>query len=166
MRTVIRISNHYQSIGAHDEWCEDINYFANEIQVHCSTSNSDYINQVSEHQTYTPSKADLPKVKRIEAHGYCQSEWQEYKLRYACEDDDKNLVALIRLLERTFTHKNDYYVEKFERDEIDGKNFDADPHDFTGVSITHIEFPDKEDVLAAYIDQYGKDFDEYEITIG
>jgi len=165
MKTVIRISNDYQSSGAQDEWCEDINYFANEIQVHCSTSNDDFRNEVKAQQTYTPSMADLPKVKHISATGYTQSEWQDYTLRYACEDDNKNLVNLIELLERTFTHKNDYYVEKFERVEIDGKKFDSDPHDYTGLSITHIEFPEEEDVLAAYIDQYGKDFDEYEITI-
>lgn len=165
MKTVIRISNDYQSSISHNQWREDINYFSNEIQVHCSISNIDYTNPVRENQTYTPSKADLPKVKIIEAKGYCQREWQEYKLRYACEDDNKNLVALIELLERTFTHKNDYWVEKFERAEIDGKNFDADPHDFEHFYIDHIEFPEKEDVLKAYIEIWGKDFDEYEITI-
>jgi hypothetical protein len=165
MKTVIRISNDYQSSISHNQWREDINYFSNEIQVHCSISNIDYTNTVRENQTYTPSKADLPKVKIIEAKGYCQGEWQEYKLRYACEDDNKNLVALIELLERTFTHKNDYWVEKFERAEIDGKNFDADPHDFEHFYIDHIEFPEKEDVLKAYIEIWGKDFDEFEINI-
>ena len=60
---------------------------------------------------------------------------------------------------------NDYWVEKFEQTEINGKKFNAEPHDHTSFCIRHIEFPEKEEVLEEYIEIYGKDFDESIIEI-
>lgn len=163
MKTVIRITNDYQSALSYELRNEDIEYLLNELgdTVHVEISNSDYFN---------PAKTDgdpedFAKVKTIVARGYCKGDWQEYTVYYSCEDDNQYLQQLVQHLERTFTHQNNYWVEKFERATIDGKTFDANPHDYTSFCVTHIEFPSEDDVLKEYVDIYGKDFDEYEIKI-
>jgi hypothetical protein len=73
---------------------------------------------------------------------------------------------LCEQLGRTFTHKNDYWCEKFEYMEVDGKMFiSPEPYDCTSMSVTHIEFPKEEDIKAEYISIYGEDFDKIEINI-
>jgi len=70
------------------------------------------------------------------------------------------LRLLIDELKKTFTHNNDYIVEKFEREYFNGKKFDSDPHYYTSFCIRHIEFPEEEDILKEYISIYGEDYDE------
>ena len=72
---------------------------------------------------------------------------------------------LIEELKKSFTHMNDYWVAKTEQEEINGKKFNAEPHEYTSFYIRHIEFPDKEDVLKEYVERYGEDFDECIIDI-
>ncbi len=164
--TVIRISNDYMSTLAYDERNEDIAYLVNEeLKVHCIASNKNFLNPVEQVQKTDRSGENFKHVRTIVARGYSQRDWQEYTLRFNCSEDNQYLIQLVTHLERTFTHQNNYMVEKFERVEIGGKNFDADPHDFEHFYIDHIEFPEKEDVLKAYIEKWGKDFDEFEINI-
>ena len=161
-QTVIRINNDYMSTLAYDGRNQDIAYLVNEeLEVHCTVANKQFLNPVKTDR----SNEKFKHVKTITAKGYSQGDWQEYTLRFNCSEDNQYLKQLITHLERTFTHQNNYMVEKFERVEIDGKTFDADPHDFEHFYIDHIEFPEKEDVLKAYIDIWGEDFDEFEINI-
>ena len=160
--TVIRINNDYMSTLAYDDRNEDIAYLVNEeLKVHCTVSNKQFLNPVKTDRNNEKCK----HIKTITANGYSQGDWQEYTLRFNCSEDNQYLKQLVTHLERTFTHQNNYMVEKFERVYIGGKTFDADPHDFEHFYIDHIEFPEKEDVLKAYIDIWGEDFDEFEIKI-
>jgi len=160
MKTIIRITNDYQSTQSYDDYKEEINQITSEIDVSCHLSNSNYINLVGEQ-----SNAEFKNQTSFSATGYSQSDWQRYNLKYNCEENDPNLMQLITLLKRSFTHQHDYLAQKFEREEINGKNFDAEPHDFTGISIRDIEFPEKDDVQKAYNECYGKDYDELIIEI-
>lgn len=167
MKTVVRITNDYQSDNAYQSWREDIKDLLNEtdLMVSCSIANTRMRNTVEELKDYQTFEGDFEKTTTVQATGYVQAEWQTYTIKHNEEDDDANLAELVSLLKKTFTHKNDYSVEIFERAEIDGKNFDADPHEHQSFSITHIEFPDKDDVKKAYVEIYGEDFDEIEVNI-
>lgn len=167
MKTVIRITNNYQSDDAHREWKEDISYFVNEElkPLQAVTGNNRFQNVVEDVKDYSVEESELENVSTVVAKGYVQGDWQEYTIYHNQDREDEKFVKFLELLKRSFTHKNDYWVEKFERTGIDGKTFDAQPHDHTSFSITHIEFPSEEDVLKEYQDIYGKDFDEYEINI-
>jgi len=166
MKTVVRITNDYNSTGAYQEWKDEIEYFVNDVfRLEVCVSNKNYINTCEELKKYSFNRETTKKTTTVIARGYSQSEWQEYTIHHNEDDNCAEFKSFIEALKRTFTHKNDYCVEKFERAEIDGKTFDAEPHDHTSFSITHIEFPDKEDVKREYVDIYGEDFDEIEINI-
>ena len=170
MKTIIKITEDNFSELSKINKKEDINYLVNELNVFCELKNNDYTNVVEEEKRYLSDKEDYKNSIPISAKGYCQSEWQEYILYY----NEKELntpqlrmyfSSLVEHLERTFTHFNDYFVEKFEQTEIKGKKFNAEPHDNTTFCISHTEFPDKDDILKEYNEIYGEDYDEVLIEV-
>lgn len=161
MKTNIRISTDYYSQGAYSEFRDEINYLVNEcIECYCEVKNNSLVNQVEEEKNYTSHKGQFKNKTIVEAKGYSQGEWQTYTLHHNLDENNDDLMRLVDELEKSFTHMNDYTVEKFESEEINGKVFNAEPHDYTNFSIRHIEFPDEDDVLKEYLEIYGKDFDE------
>ena len=166
MKTIIRISKDNIGTTSYDLFCEEISYLVNEeVEVLCKVKNNSLNNIVEEKKNYFTTDTKFKYKTEVEAKGYSQGDWQTYILYHNVEKDDENLQRLVRELQKSFTHMNNYYVEKFERVEIDGKNFDADPHDMTWFAIRDVEFPDKDDVLAAYLEIYGKDYDEIIIDL-
>lgn len=165
MKTIIRISADYQSTTSYDEFIETINNLVNEMDVFCEIKNARCINVVEQQKEYTSNKEDYKNSTTIEAKGYSQGDWQTYVLYHNVDNNDENLKLLVSELEKSFTHQNDYSVEKFEQTEINGKVFNANPHDYTTFCIRHIEFPEKEDVIAEYNEIYGEDYDECIIEI-
>ena len=166
MKTIIKITNDHYSTASHDEFLENVNYIVNEeIDCFCEVKNDRLANIIEEQKNYFSHKDEYKNKTIIEAKGYSQGDWQTYILYHNLDDDNEHILSLVDLLEKTFTHMNDYWVEKFEQTEINGKKFNAEPHDHTSFCIRHIEFPEKEEVLEEYIEIYGKDFDEYIIKI-
>ena len=166
MNTIIRISEDYMCSISHDQFIDEIDYLVNEeIEVFCEVKNDRLINVIEEQKRYLSGKESFKNKCVVTATGYSQSDWQEYVIYHNEDEYSLSLQRLKDELKKTFTHMNDYAVEKFERTVINGKKFDAEPHDFTHFSIRHIEFPDKDDVLKEYLDIYGKDFDEVEFNL-
>lgn len=167
MKTVIRISTDYNGDCSIQERNDNIYNLVNDggIQVHCEISNDRIVNIVEDIKNYSTNREDFKNVTIVDAVGYSQGDWQQYSLYHNEDEDSQELGWLVDELKKSFTHYNDYIVEKFDREEINGKNFDADPHDYTSFCVRHIEFPDKEDVLKEYIAIYGEDYDEVEICI-
>ncbi len=166
MKTIIKITNDYNSQLSYDERNEDINCIVNDgLDCFCEVRNNEFTNIVEEQKNYFSVKEDYKNKTIVEAKGYSQGEWQTYILYHNVEEDDNDLQWLIEELKKSFTHMNDYWVEKFEQTEINGKKFNAEPHDYTSFCIRHIEFPEKEDVLKEYVEIYGEDFDECIIEI-
>ena len=166
MKTIIKISKDYYSYLAYQSKVDDINMIVNEINVLCETKNNSYINLIEQEQRYSSEKEDYKNKIIIEAKGYSQSEWQTYTLYY----NEKELKTpqnrmyfsdLIQNLERSFTHENDYSVEKYEQTEINGVLFNSEPHDYTSFSIVHTEFPEDNDIIEEYKSIYGIDYDTY-----
>jgi len=165
-KTVIRITPDYQSTGAYDDFIEQVGILVNEyVDVHCELSNTKFINVVAEQQLKQVDSKSFKNTTTFSATGYSQSDWQEYTLRYNCEDDNMYLLQLIEELKKSFTHMNDYSVEKFERVEIEGTVYDAEPHDVTSIYIRDIEFPEDKEIVKAYTDCYGKDYDEVIVDV-
>lgn len=164
MKTIIKITNDYMSTLSYDTWREDIQYLIDEeLNVRVTTSNSRFINPCKSTE-YNDTQFDTAIT--VTAKGYSQGDWQDYTIDYnKNEVDKKYLDQLVKALERSFTHQNDYQVEKFEQTEINGKKFNAEPHDFTSFCVTDVEFPDEEDVLNAYQEIYGKDYNKVIINI-
>ena len=169
MKTIIKITNDYNSDLAYQLKVDDVNCIVNEISVLCETKNNNYINLIEQEKRYSSEKEDYKNKIIIEAKGYSQSEWQTYTLYY----NEKELKTpqhrmyfsdLIQNLERSFTHHNDYSVEKFEQTKIDGKIFNAEAHDYTSFCITHTEFPKNNDIIEEYKAIYGTDYDTYIIN--
>ena len=169
MKTVIRISNDYDSNESYFQWREDINCIVNDngLDVHCEISNTRFINVVEEEKNYAfigSSKENYKNMVVVNARGYSQGDWQEYKLYHNCYKDDKPLKELVDLLTKTFTHQNDYLVETFKKVTVDGEDFlSEESEDFT-MSIRWEEFPDKEDILSE-LKSHGIEYDEIEFNI-
>ena len=170
MKTIIKIQNDNFGNLSSETYKEDINYLVNELNVFCELKNNDYINIVEQEKRYISDENDYKNKIAIESKGYSQSDWQKYILHYN-ENELKTpkermyFSDLVKQLERTFTHQNDYFVEKFERTKINGKEFNSNPYDVTTFCILHTEFPNKEDVLNEYNSIYGFDYDEAIIDI-
>ena len=167
MKTVLRISLEYTGSVSHESFMEELIYLVNEtdLEILCKIKNDKFINPVEQAKNYSTDGVKFKYKTTVEAKGYSQSDWQEYTIYHNVEKDNENLIRLVDELKKSFTHMNDYWVEKFEREEINGKNFDAEPHDYTSFCIRDIEFPDEDDVLKTYLDIYGKDYDEVIINI-
>jgi len=166
MKTVIRISTNYMGDLSTEERNNSIDSIVNGgIKVHCEIENNRMVNIVEDIKNYQTDKEDFKNKIVIHATGYTQSEWQRYTVYHNETEENKELDILIEELERSFTHQNEYLVQKFERETINGKIFDAEPHDITTFCIRHIEFPEEEDVLKEYLEIYGKDYDEVILEI-
>lgn len=159
MKTLIEITTDYNSTDSYDYRNEQISEILRENNVYCEVKNNRFTNPVKS----TGEKTDYKNKIIIDAIGYSQSDWQAYVLRYNKMND--SIKYLIQLLERSFTHQNDYFVQKFEVTNIKGKQFKSEAIDITTFGISDIEFPDENEVLKAYNDIYGKDYDIFEINI-
>ena len=165
MKTIIRITNDYNGTLSYDNFKEYINYLVHEMDIFCEVKNNNLNNIVEDEKNYAGNKDDYSKQTIVNATGYSQNEWETYVLYHNLEEDDRNLISLVKQLKRSFTHFNDYQVEKFERTTIDGKDFDSEPHDYTCLCIDFIEFPEKKDIIKEYNEIYGVDYEEYIIEI-
>jgi len=165
MKTIIRITNDYNGTLSYDNFKEDINYLVHEMDIFCEVKNNNLNNIVEDEKNYAGNKDDYSKQTIVNATGYSQNEWETYVLYHNLEEDDRNLISLVKQLKRSFTHFNDYQVEKFERTTIDGKDFDSEPHDYTCFCIDFIEFPEEKDIIKEYNEIYGIDYDEYIVEI-
>lgn len=162
MKTIIRITQDNFSTLSYDNWKENINYLVGKIDLICEVKNNDFINIIEKEKNY---KEDYKNKTIVEARGYSKSEWQTYVLYHNLKDNDDLLSQLIEQLKKSFTHFNDYLVEKFEQETINGKEFDADPHDYASFCVSHIEFPGENDIKKEYDALYGDDYDECIIEV-
>lgn len=168
--TLVTIENDYYSGNAYQQWKEDINYLVNELDLFCTIGNNRMINVIEQEKRYSSSKEDYNNSIHVTAKGYSQGDWQNYTLYY----NEKDLSTpelrmyfsdLIKQLEKTFTHQNDYNVMKYEVITVNGEEFTGESFDSACFSVTHTEFPDKDEVLKEYISIYDEDYDKVKLMI-
>lgn len=150
MKTIIKIQNDYYNNLSFDYWKETFTETDKEFYIEISNKNF-MLPCENKH-----NKEDFKNSKTIEATGYSQSEWQTYKIYF----NGKLPEYIETALKRTFTHKNNYFVEKYEQTEINGKIFESEMLECTSFCVDHIEFPTKEEIEKEYLSIYGKDFDK------
>ena len=160
MKTLVKIENDYLTSHAYDEWKEDINYLASELDILCTIRNRDYSSIEVQN---TKEKDDYSEVIIIEAKGYSQGEWQDYVIYYDKWSD--TLSNLCEELKKTFTHKHNYFVSKHDIIELDGKKYTGEAYDHTGFIICDVEFPNENKIIETYIEYWGKDYDIIEFNI-
>ena len=169
MKTLLKITKDNYSESSYGYFKEDINYLVNNLHVYCSVKNNSFNNIVEDEKNYQTFKNDFDNKIEITAKGYCQSDWQVYVLsynEYYLDTPEKRMEFsyLVKQLERSFTHFNDYFCEKFEYTEINGRKFiNPEAYDTTFFIISHTEFPEIEDIKKEYNEIYGIDYDEIEI---
>ena len=162
-KILLKIEADYFSGSAHDLYMEEINELINEINIFCVVKNNRYNNIVEDLKKYSSEIEDFTKNVLVNAKGYSQGDWQTYIIYY--NDYSDSLDRLIKILKKTFTHKNDYFVNKYEVVTVDGEEYTSAVVDSTSFSIIDIEFPETEDIIAEYNFMYGADYDKIEVEI-
>lgn len=161
MKKIVKIEQDYVSPLSIELRNEDVEYLVNEeISIFCEIANNKFVNFVEKLQHEKTSKEDFKNSVTVEAKGYSQGVWQRYTIYHNLEDDNKYLNQLADVLKKSFTHQNDYDVATYESIERDGKTYLSIPQHEGMFCITDIEFPEKEDVIKAYNEQFGGDYDE------
>tara|TARA_R110002072_G_scaffold264865_1_gene423786 strand:- start:10 stop:537 length:528 start_codon:yes stop_codon:yes gene_type:complete len=161
----LNISNDYDSSSAWDIYIEQIKYIVNELDVHCEIRNKKLINIVEQEQKYNTDINEYDNKIIIETIGYSQSEWQAYELyyNYFQSKEQKALFdGLVVLLKRSFTHFNNYYFELIESIIVEGKEYENNKYiENGGFFIDWIEFPNNDDILDAFKDEFELNYDKY-----
>ena len=103
---------------------ENICDLLTELNLYCEIKNNSFVNIIEELQTTKNNSNNYTDRLIINAVGYCQSDWQEYTLHYNKDEVNKAyLKQLIKLLEKSFTHFNDYIAYVNELVTIDNKTY-------------------------------------------
>lgn len=153
MKTLVKIETTYDG-HSHEVKLEDIQEAISGIDLYCETSNKRFIDIVNKK---VGEKDDYSYREVVEAIGYSQGDWQTYNIYHSEDDIDR----LRTLLERTFTHNNDYLAYLYHYTEIDGVRYVAEDHfDSVLFDIDDIEFPSEEDIIKKYEEIEGKNYDE------
>ena len=165
METILKIKQDFNGDLSYQYFTDEINYLVNEIDVYCEIKNNEFINIVEKEKNYNSSKEQYKNKTIVEASGYSQGDWQTYVLYHNLDQTNIDLIYLCDELKKTFTHFNDYTAEIIKRTEIDGILYESESIDNFWFCIRCVEFPDQNDILEAYNDIYGINYDSYEINI-
>ena len=165
METILKIKQDFNGDLSYQFFTDEINYLVNEIDVYCEIKNNEFINIVEKEKNYNSSKEQYKNKTIVEASGYSQGDWQTYVLYHNLDQTNIDLIYLCDELKKTFTHFNDYTAEIIKRTEIDGILYESETVESFWFCIRNIEFPDQNDILEAYNDIYGINYDSYEINI-
>ena len=165
METILKIKQDYSGDLSYQCFTDEINYLVNNIDIFCEVKNDNFINIVEQEKNSHSSKEQYENKTVVESIGYSQRDWQTYVLYHNLKQNNKDLICLCKELEKSFTHFNDYSAEIIKRTEIDGVLYESENIDSFSFCIRYIEFPDKKDILQAYNDEFGVNYDNYEIYI-
>ena len=157
-KTILEVYNDYDSNFAYEDYKENINGLASELDIIIFNKNDEkFDNIISDRQKtkYCTNHKDSYKNSiTIDCVGYSQSDWDTYTIYY--NDMTNDLKYLCKELKRLFTHKNDYLIKEIELLDS-GHSKVINTH---SIMINYIEFPTNKDI-AETIKHYGiGDFDE------
>ena len=167
-KTKITIENDYNGTLSYELSNENIEYLLTKLDLYCEVSNNRLINIVEDLQKTTSynCKSDYTDKLIVNATGYNQSDWQKYILYYNKKETNKDyLKQLVDLLEKSFTHQNNYIAYITELIEIDNKFYSNENTECFGFCINEIEFPESENVIKEFNDQFGIEYDIIECNL-
>lgn len=134
----LEVNHDYDSGFAYELYKEDLLNCAEDLDIIVKNENWRIANVLKDWDQVV--SMDYKYKKAIICKGYSQGDWDTYTIYYKEWNEQTQLLA--DLLERLFTHKNDYYVNVIEY-LITGHRKII--HGF-GFSITDIEFPEHKDI--------------------
>lgn len=164
--TKVVIKKDYNTNLCYDIWNEDISYLLTKLDLCCEIKNNSFVNIIEELQTTKNYSNNYKDNLIVNAVGYSQSDWQKYTIYYNKDDVNKSyLKQLIKLLEKSFTHLNDYIAYVDELVTIDNKTYSSESTEYLGFCVNQIEFPQSENIIKEFKEQYGIEYDIIECTI-
>ena len=159
MKNIGRITRDYDSHLSEDQWRDDLQNCLQELDVNVWTKYKQWfwMEELLKNQKTLPDQ--FSKNVTVRSLGYCQGEYTLFQIYY--NGDDKKLKYLKILLERLYTHKNDYLVENVE-ELITGHTKVVDR---CVVNVSDVEFPELQDIVKVIEEMQGgvKVFDEYKL---
>jgi len=158
MKTILRVTNDYESTTAYDMYKEDLEQLIYGLNIHVENE-SKQMNNILPGAEKTRFPNDYNQAITIECRGYSQGDWDRYNIHYN-QGNQEVAEKLAKELKNLFTHKHDYKVREFEVLET-GHELQKDTH---WIYINHIEFPEKLNVLEA-IEGQGIEYDDIEFNI-
>lgn len=162
----LTIENDYNSNLSHQLKTESIQNLLTELDLFCEVSNHNFYNIIKELQPNKTYKDDYKDSLIVNAKGYYQGDWQEYKIFYNKKDTNiKTLNCLVDELEKSFTHEHDYIAKVNELIIINDKTYIGNNAEYYSFYINDIEFPNQNDVLNEFNYIYGIKYDILEIDI-
>ena len=167
MKTKTEIEINIDNFGSlsYEYFKEAINELVNEMDLLCEVKNDKFINIVEDEKRYHSNKEDYKNTFTVSAKGYSQSDWQEYIIYTNEDEESNNMVVLREHLKKSFTHFNDYSVNKYDIKTIEGEENRGEAYDYTTFCINYIDFPTNEEIEREYLAIYGKDYDSININI-
>ena len=135
----IEVNHNYDCGFAFEIYKEDLLSCARDLDIIVKNKNSRNFANILKDWDQVVSM-DYKYKKTIGCTGYSQSDWDTYTIYYKEWNEQTQLLA--DLLERLFTHKNDYSVNVMEYLSTGHSKM---IHCFV-LSITDIEFPEHEDI--------------------
>jgi len=164
--TKVVIKEDYNSDLCYDIMNENICYLLTELDLYCEIKNNSFVNIIEELQTSKNYNNNYKDKKIVNAIGYSQSDWQEYTLYYNKDNVNKSyLKQLIKLLEKSFTHLNNYIAYVNELVTIDNKTYSSETTECFGFCVNKIEFPESENIIKEFDEQFDIKYDIIECRI-
>tara|TARA_R110002020_G_C16201477_1_gene766302 strand:- start:588 stop:1067 length:480 start_codon:yes stop_codon:yes gene_type:complete len=155
MRTIANIKRDFNSNISNDRWIEDLKEELNYLDVNVWTKykQNSIIEEILKNQNTLPDQ--FSKNVTVKAIGYVQGEYTLFQIYY--NGDDYKLKFLKELLERTYTHKNDYLIETIEMlSSGHSKTIDT-----AIISINDVEFPELNHIKKSINEHQEYKYDKY-----
>lgn len=142
-KNVIEVTNDYQNDLSWELYKEDLINLSEDLDIAVHNGNRRMNNVLPSKKIDTDG---YHKKCIISCTGYSQSDWDDYTIYY--NEDCKELDMLKKELSKVCTHKNDYIMEVHEV----LKSGHSKSINMQYVSISHVEFPDEDDIKQSVIE--------------
>tara|TARA_R110000796_G_scaffold192082_1_gene308813 strand:- start:96 stop:575 length:480 start_codon:yes stop_codon:yes gene_type:complete len=148
MKNIARITRDYDSQMSVERWREDLNNELEQLDVNVWTKDKHwfFMEQLLKNQDTLPDQ--FSNSITAESIGYVQGEYAKFQIYYNGEVE--KVENLKKILEKTYTHKNDYLIEIIEM----LSSGHSRVIDRCVISVDDVEFPELQDIVKV-IDEIG-----------
>jgi hypothetical protein len=159
MKIIAKITRDYDSQLSVERWRDDLRNELEQLDVNVWTKDKHwfFMEQLLKNQDTLPDQ--FSNSITAEAIGYVQGEYAKFQIYYNGEVE--KVENLKKILEKTYTHKNDYLIETIEM----LSSGHSRVVNRCVISVDDVEFPGLEDIKKEIGESWEMErFDEYELT--
>jgi len=159
MKIIAKITRDYDSQLSVERWRDDLRNELEQLDVNVWTKDKHwfFMEQLLKNQDTLPDQ--FTNSITAEAIGYVQGEYAKFQIYYNGEVE--KVENLKKILEKTYTHKNDYLIETIEM----LSSGHSRVVNRCVISVDDVEFPGLEDIKKEIGESWEMErFDEYELT--